>query len=128
MHPLQKRFALFLLGCVPVRLALVYMVATGLLGTLVLKWLAAGAAALAAGFMVIFVGGFRKTGPETGGALIWWNWLRPVHALLWACVAYFAWRGQSGMVWRLLLADVIIGLVSFLVYHWRAGSFQKLSR
>lgn len=118
---LRKRFALFLLACVPVRLLLVFVVATGVLSTTWLKWMAVPAAMVAGGFAAIFAGGLRRTGLETGGAPIWWNSLRPVHALLWGGVAYCAWTGRRALAWRILLADVCIGLISFLVHHGAAG-------
>lgn len=115
MTPLERRFALFLLGCVPARLALVLAALVMPMGWLRVLALAAGAMAVA--FWVLFLGDWRKTGPETGGAPIWWGLLRPVHGTLWALAAYFAWRGERAHVWRLLLADVVLGLASFGVYH-----------
>jgi len=108
---------MFLLGCIPLRLLLVYLVASDVVGGMWLKVGAVLAGAVAIGFAAIFLGGWRKTGRETGGQPIWWNLLRPVHAVLWGLVAWFAWTGKSDIVWRLLLADVCIGLVSFFVYH-----------
>jgi hypothetical protein len=82
-----------------------------------LRWFAFAAIAVAIGFWAIFIGGWRKVGPETQGAPIWWNILRPVHGVLWALIAYFSWNMDREVVWRLLLADVCMGLVSFSLYH-----------
>lgn len=126
MDPLRKRFAMFLLGCVPLRLALVYIVAFDILGDKGLKAMAVMAGVVAVGFITIFVGGLRRTGLETGGAPIWWNWLRPVHATLYGLFAYFAWTGNRMVAWKLLLLDVCIGLISFLVYHGIHGNVRHV--
>lgn len=123
-HPaLRKRFALFLLGCVPVRLALVYLVAAERVG---LKMMAFFGGCIALGFATIFAGGLRRTGLETGGAPIWWNWLRPVHALLWGLFAYFAWIGRSSVAWKLLFVDICVGTISFFIYHGMQCNLQKM--
>lgn len=117
MTPLQRRFVLFLVGCMGTRGLFVYLAAT--LPSQWLKAMAVPALIIATGFTVIFVGGYRRTGLETGGDRIWWNMLRPVHALLYALFAYFAWNGRRAIAWKLLLLDVTIGLVSFLFFHSR---------
>lgn len=119
MLTLQQRFVLFLVGCIGTRSLFVYMAATLPLGWL--KAMAIPAAAIALGFAIIFLGGFRTTGLETGGKPIWWNALRPIHAILYALFAYFAWSGNRDMAWKLLLADVLIGLASFLTFHAAQG-------
>ena len=103
--------ALFLIGCMGTRLGLAYLAAVS--PPAALKILAVGAAAIAMGFAVIFIGGLRPTGIETGGKPIWWNSLRPVHAAMYAAVAYVAWHGRNDLAWKLLVIDAAIGLVSF---------------
>lgn len=115
MTPLQRRFVLFLVGCMGVRSLLVYAAAT--VPDPWLKAMAIPAALIALGFASIYIGGFRRTGVETGGAPIWWNDLRPVHAALYALFAWAAWTGQRAVAWKLLLADLVIGLVAFLHFH-----------
>lgn len=117
MTPLQKRITLFLFGCIPVRLLFVY-IAYAITDRAAQKAMALVGASIAMGFTIIFLGGFRKTGIETGGAPIWWNWLRPVHAILYGMFAYFAWTGKMSVAWKLLLADVCVGLISFLLHHF----------
>jgi len=53
--------------------------------------------------------GKRKTGWETGGEPIWWNWLRPIHATVWALFAFQMWN-KCSMAWRTLKADIWLGL------------------
>ena len=124
MNPIQKRFFLFLVGCIGTRSLLVYLayIATGFW----LKIMAIGAAIIATGFTIIYVGGLRTTGLETGGSPIWWNMLRPLHALLYALFAYNAWNGHRTVAWRILLADVLIGLTSFLYHHICQGNLKQL--
>jgi hypothetical protein len=112
MSPLQKRALLFLLGCVPARLALVLAalrLPTGLV--------AAGLAIPAAGMALIYATGARKTGAETLGAPIWWNQLRPVHAGAYALAAGLLLRRRRAAAAWVLGADVAFGLVAFVVHH-----------
>lgn len=116
MKPIDKRFALFLLGCIPVRLSFVFLART--LPIHYIKLLSIPALLLAIAFFILFAFKLRKTGLETMGAPIWWNGLRPIHGILWSSIAYFAYKGNREIVWRLLLLDVILGLVSFTIHHW----------
>ena len=76
-------------------------------------------------FMYIYLTGSRKTGVEVLGDKIWWNNLRPLHALLYGLFAYNAIMGNK-QSWIYLLVDVLIGLTSFLIYHYVNGDFFKL--
>jgi hypothetical protein len=69
--------------------------------------------------------GTRKTGQEVFGEKIWWNDLRPLHSLLYFLFAYNAITGNKNS-WVYLLIDVIIGLVSFLIFHYYNNDFAKL--
>ena len=109
-----KRILIFLFGCITVRLLLVYLAKT--LPTKYLKYMGYIALIPAIGFAYIFITGSRKTGAEVFGDKIWWNNLRPVHSLLYFIFAYLA-INASTKAFIPLLIDVIIGLVSFLVYH-----------
>ena len=124
MTPLQRRFILFLVGCMGTRGLFVYLAAT--LPATWLRAMAVPALVISAGFATIFFGGYRRTGAETGGQRIWWDALRPVHALLYALFAYFAWTGQRAIAWKLLLLDVVLGLASFLGFHARQGNIAKV--
>lgn len=80
---------------------------------------------IAIGFIYIFLTGSRKTGVEVFGDKIWWNKLRPLHALLYGLFAYNA-INKNPNAWVFLLIDVIIGLISFLIFHYKNGDFSKL--
>ena len=115
MNDIQKRFLLFLVGCIGTRTLLVYLAAT-----LTPPWLyRMGILALvpAIGFAIIYAKGLRTTGAEVFGDRIWWNDLRPLHAALYGLFAYLAITGAQAMAWKVLLVDVSIGLGAFLAFH-----------
>lgn len=123
MNNIQKGFALFLLGCIPTRLAFVYLAKNISLQYLPLLGYLALLPAI--GFIYIYLTGSRQVGGETFGDKIWWNNLRPVHALLYFYFAYNAIKMVRNS-WVYLLFDVIFGLVSFLTFHFYNGDFKKL--
>ncbi len=71
----------------------------------------------AIGFFYLFLSGSRKRGAEVFGDKIWWNDLRPIHGLLYLLFSYNAIIGNKN-AWIYLLIDVVLGLTSFLVYHF----------
>ena len=123
MNDLQKRFLLFLFGCIGTRSLLVYVAKNT--KQMYLKYLGFLALIPAIGFMYLFLSGKRKTGPEVFGDKIWWNSLRPIHSLLYFLFAYNAIKGNRS-AWVFLLLDVIIGLLSFLSFHYFNGDFSKV--
>ena len=123
MNDMQKRFLLFLIGCIGVRSILVLLAKNT--SVYVLKILGYLALLPAIGFIYIYLTGSRQTGAEVFGEKIWWNSLRPIHAMLYLLFAYNAINGVKS-AWIYLLIDVVIGLISFLVYHCKSGDFAKL--
>lgn len=79
----------------------------------------------AVGFFYLFLTGSRKTGPEVFGDKIWWNVLRPIHGLMYFLFAYNAINGDA-FAWIYLLVDIVVGLVSFLLFHYYNDDFSKL--
>jgi len=120
MKDIHKRMLMFLVGCIGTRSLLVYIAKT--VDLQYLPYLGYLALLPAVGFMYIFVTGIRKTGLEVFGEKIWWNNLRPVHALLYALFSYNAIH-KNRESWKFLLADVVFGLVNFLWHHYSIGSF-----
>lgn len=114
MDNLHKRYLLFLLGCIPVRLALVYLAKN--LPDKYLTYMGYIALLPAIGFAYIFMTGGRKTGGEVFGGKIWWNNLRPIHSIFYFAFAYMAIQHKPNSYIPLLI-DVVIGLVAFLKYH-----------
>ena len=123
MNILQKRFLAFLLACIPVRVLFVYIAKN--ISPIYLPYLGLLALLPAIGFLSIYFGGYRKKGGETFGQKIWWNDLRPVHGLLYICFSYLA-INKNKRSYVPLLIDVVIGLFSFIIFHFYNGSFKKL--
>ena len=130
LTPIQKRFAMFLGGCIPVRLLLAfaayYLSRNNTNG---LRWLAGLAVLPVIGWAIIMVFGLRKTGAETQGAPIWWNFMRPIHMLLYTIFIYLALSKDTNKqkwAWIALVCDAVIGLIAFLWHHSQQGSFHKL--
>jgi hypothetical protein len=123
MNDIQKRFLLFLICCIGIRTLFVIIAKNISINYLpILGYLAL---LPAIGFVYIFVTGSRKTGGEVFGEKIWWNNLRPIHAILYSLFAYNAIIRNSN-AWMYLLIDVTFGLVSFLIFHYSNGDFSKL--
>ena len=123
MNNIQKRFLLFLIGCIGLRSLFVYL--AKIANKTYLKYIGYLALIPAIGFIYLFLSGARQTGTEVFGDKIWWNNLRPIHGFLYLLFAYNAINGNK-MAWVYLLIDVIIGLISFLGFHYYNNDFQKL--
>ena len=112
---LQKRMALFLIGCIGVRSLIAY--GAKVAPVWLLPWLGYVALLPAAGFLWIWATGARQTGPEVFGGRIWWNALRPLHAAMYIAFAVAAIGWRSPHAWKFLAADVVLGLGAFLWHH-----------
>jgi hypothetical protein len=123
MNTIQKRFLLFLFGCIGLR-ALFVVIAKNI-DIKFLPYLGYLALLLVIGFIYIFTTDSRKTGMETFGEKIWWNNLRPIHAVLYGLFSYNAIIGNRN-AWIYLLIDVVFGLFSFLIFHYINGDFSKV--
>ena len=123
MNNIQKRFLLFLFGCIPTRLALVYLAKNisinylPILGYITLI--------IAISFAYLFLSGTRQTGVEVFGDKIWWNNLRPIHATLYLIFSYYA-INKMREGWIYLLVDVIFGLFSFLIFHYINNDLKNI--
>jgi len=123
MNNLQKRFLLFLIACIGTRI--LFVIISKYIPNNYLPYLGYLALLPMIGFSLIWITNSRKTGAEVMGDKIWWNDLRPIHALLYGLFAYNA-INKNENAWIYLLIDVIIGLVSFLRHHYLEGNFAKL--
>jgi len=123
MNNLQKRFILFLIGCIGTRSLLVYIAKTT--NKIYLPYLGYLALLPAIGFFYLYFSGSRKTGAEVFGDKIWWNDLRPIHGIFYTLFAYNAIIGNKN-AWIYLLVDVLFGLTSFLIFHYYNNDFIKL--
>jgi len=120
MNTMQKRIWMFLIGCIGLRSLLVLL--AKYVNTKHLKYLGYLTLVPAIGFMYIYLTGSRKTGGETFGEKIWWNDLRPIHAIFYFLFAYNAIIGNK-QAWIYLLVDVLFGLINFLMHHYVNGHF-----
>jgi hypothetical protein len=114
MNTIQKRFLLFFIGCIGTRLLLVYIAKN--IDITFLKYMGYLLLLPAFGFIYIYLTGARQTGAEVFGNKIWWNNLRPIHALFYLLFSYNAINGNKN-AWKYLFIDVLFGLTSFLIYH-----------
>jgi hypothetical protein len=107
----EKRMILFLTVCIGSRLLLVYIAKN--INNELLKYMGYLLLLPAIGFIYIYLSGIRNTGTGAFGQKIWWNNLRPIHALLYLLFSYNAINGNN-TAWKYLFIDVLIGLTNFL--------------
>lgn len=124
MNSIQKRVLLFLFGCIPTRLAIMYLAKNVSLDYLPILGYIALLPAI--GFIYLYLTGTRKTGPEVFGDKIWWNNLRPIHSLFYFLFAFNA-INKVETSWKYLLYDVIFGLINFIIYHYINNDLKYLN-
>lgn len=120
MLTINQRIILFLIPCIGSRLFIAYLAKYlsgfySLLLSLILF-------IIGSGFLIIYFTGIRKTGLETGGKLIWWNNIRPIHGLLYIIASLLLFYEHKCMSSKLLIIDTIFGLSAFLIYHIQNGN------
>jgi hypothetical protein len=123
MNDIQKRFIMFIFGCIVVRVSLVLLAKN--VSPQYLRVLGFLSLIPVIGFLTIYLGDLRKTGREVMGNEIWWNELRPVHAVMYLLFAIYAIK-KKDFAWIILLLDVCIGVIAFIMYHCQSGNFSKL--
>jgi hypothetical protein len=123
MSDLQKRFILFLFGCILTRLVFVWIAKN--IPLKYLPYLGVLALGPVIGWIWIIFIGKRDTGAEVFGEKIWWKNLRIVHLTLYLAFAIMALQKLSN-AWIALLIDVVFGFISWIIHHWSVGSFSKI--
>ena len=123
MNNLQKRFLLFLGGCIPSRFALMYLAKS--MPNKYLPYLGYITLLMALGFIYLYFTNTRTVGAETFGQPIWWKNLRIVHGILYLLFSLFAINHYAN-AYLFLLYDTFFGLGAFLIYHYSVGDFNKL--
>ena len=123
MDTFKLRFFLFLFGCIGTRTLLTILSAHS--KGWFLKFLGIMALFPVIGWFYIMFIGERDTGLEVFGGKIWWQKLRPIHALLWAFFAYLA-IGGNDKAWIVLATDTAVGLTAFLSHHFVEGNLKKM--
>lgn len=104
------RSLLFLFGCLGIRT--LFAVGAAKLDKNHLPYVGILGLLLAISWVLIYKFNLRPTGREAGG-VIWWNHIRPVHALMYLIFAILAFT-KSDYAWVPLGIDVLIGLCAFL--------------
>ena len=122
MNNIQKRFLLFICGCILIR-TLFVLIAKNYIDYLPVMGLLAFLPAI--GFFYIYMTNSRQSGNEVFGDKIWWNDLRPVHGILYTIFGIMALQ-KNPNAWMILLLDVVIGLSGFLYFHYNEGNYLKL--
>jgi hypothetical protein len=112
MTPTQRAL-LFVFGCIGSRLTLTLWSRTATPSSLKRAGMVAVLPAI--GFAVLHYGNLRPVGAEAGG-LIWWDSLRPLHALLWLGFAHSAYRGNPH-AWRWLMLDTLVGAGAWVLHR-----------
>jgi hypothetical protein len=111
----QKITLLFIIGCIGARMLLVILAKR--INLVYLQYMGYIAIIVVIAFMYSYYK-FNKNKEELTifKNKVWWNKLRPIHAVLYAIFAYLA-INKSSNAWIPLFIDVIIGLAAF-VYHY----------
>lgn len=120
---LQKRFLLFLIGCIPARFGLAFL-AYKLGKSDYLPFLGYLGLCIALGFLYIVVTKSRNTVGAFGGP-VWWQEFRPIHSAFYFLFAYEAIKRKPD-AYRWIMFDTIIGILVFLHFHYIQGDFKKI--
>ena len=113
-----KRAMLFLLGCIPMRLFLVFLVKT--IPVYYLPYLGFIGLLMGLSFLYLFFFGNKLADGQlswTGEKYIWWNQFRIFHGLFYLLFAFFAIQKQQTYAWQTLLLDVIVGVTAWATHH-----------
>jgi len=108
---------LFLAGCIPTRILLVYIAFQFSYIESMRNLLSIITLLIGIGFFYIYFTGSRKTGVETGGQPIWWNNWRPVHGSLYILFAILNAMNVKN-AWVVLALDVVVGVAAFIKHYY----------
>jgi len=112
-----KRIVVFLFGCILARSALVVIAKN--INKDYLKIMGYIAVLVGLSFWYLYLIGNAKADAQLewlGDKKIWWNDLRPIHGTLYLLFGFFA-INQKDCSWKILLIDVIVGLLAWLIHH-----------
>lgn len=104
--------ALFLLGCIPARLFLVWLSRN--IPVQYLKFLGVGLLLFGLHSLYLYFTNGRLNAFEAGGKT-WWADFRLIFGSLLVIAAIYCFQGKQDMVWVPLTIDVIFGLLLFLI-------------
>jgi len=105
MTSIANRKRLFIFGCLPIRLFLIYIAKKASITQLRLLSIPAFL------ISIVFIYQQKKGGNGYFGGPVWWH--HSIHALLWMIFAVLAFRKiQSAYI--VLVVDLIVGVISFI--------------
>lgn len=112
LSSLTNRQLKFIFGCIVARSIIVAIASR------YPEKMALPALVVAMAFSIIYIFGLRKTGIEVDNENIWWDWLRPVHAMLFAGFAIAAMKEDTKYkAWVILALDLILGVIAWSKHH-----------
>lgn len=112
-----KRKVLFLLGCIPVRLILAYLISKSIVNKTLQNLITVLLLGISIGFALIYIFKLRDTGLEVFGDKIWWDHLRPIHSFMYGLAAYLLYN-NSDKASLVILIDTFIGLGAYLMKNY----------
>tara|TARA_Y100000780_G_scaffold230335_1_gene252243 strand:+ start:8077 stop:8448 length:372 start_codon:yes stop_codon:yes gene_type:complete len=113
----NERIMLFLFGCIGLRL-LIGIYIRDKINPNIKKILTMILIIIGLGFLTIYIGNFRKRGLEVDNQEIWWNYLRPLHGILYLFAGFFLYKNKNIASSNIIILDLIIGLVSWYFYYY----------
>jgi hypothetical protein len=116
MKDIQKTILIFLFGCIGIRT--IFLIMSKNINKDYLPYMGYIAILISISLIYQFIKKERKMGAFNNE--VWWDKLRPIHAINYAIFAYMA-INKSSNAWIPLLIDVIIGLSAHLYYHCSKG-------
>ena len=114
---------LFYMGCIPLRLLFVCLAyCHKSLPKPFFTLFTVMTAVIGIGFWMIYLNGWRKTGPETFGKPICWNDLRPFHGTMYLLFSLCS-LSEAGRkyAWMFLALDVFVGFVASIQHYTKTG-------
>lgn len=115
MKDIAKRRLMFLLLCIPARYLISFFLYK--MDSKYLRYMGLILLGPVLGWIYIYLTGSRKTGGETFGAPIWWNFMRPIHASLYLLAGLMA-LNKDTRAWIPIFIDTTVGLLAFINYHF----------
>ena len=110
----------FLFGCIGARILLAYLAKKATKEHL--KYIGYIALLPALGFIVLYLGDYRKDAPEAGGQT-WWNSLRPIHGTLYLLFAIYAMKASEN-AWKVLAVDAGLGVLFWYMKYYISYDFN----
>ena len=126
MNNIQKRFILFLLGCIGTRSLLVYL--AKILDKKYLKYMGFITLIPAFGFLYLYLTDSRKSGREVFGSKIWWNELRVFHGLLYLLFSIYAIINYTVWITDVKIKNKIICSQNIKSEFWILLNLTQLKR